>query len=212
MTLEEKVAQISGGRAGHLGILDTTGKFNSANTRQAFQKLYGTTDSHLNPHDAAVLRNTLQRYLKEKTRLSIPAIFQGEALHGFMEYSSTSFPQAIGLASTWDPNLVREVFTAAADEMASAGVNQVFTPVINLARDPRWGRTEETYGEDPFLAARIGVAAIQGLQEPDFVIGRHHVLATAKHFAAYGETQGGRNGAPANYIERVLRQQFFVPF
>jgi beta-glucosidase len=136
----------------------------------------------------------------------------GEALHGFMENGSTSFPQALGLASTWDPDLVHQAFTAIADEMASAGDNQAFSPVINLARDPRWGRTEETYGEDPYLSARMGVAAIEGLQGPNVMIDRHHVLATAKHFAAYGQSEGGRNLAPANYSERVLRQVFFEAF
>src|SRR5690242_1957908 len=179
MTLEEKIDQIAGGRT--RPILDTTGKFKPEDAPAAFRRLH-SIDSDFSPHDSAVLRNAAQRYLVENTRLGIPAIFQGEALHGFMENGSTSFPQALGLASTWDPNLVREVFNAAADEMASSGVNQAFTPVLDLARDPRWGRTEETYGEDPYLAARIGVAAIEGLQGPNYLIDRHHVLATAKHF------------------------------
>ena len=150
MTLEEKVEQL-GGRY-RPGILDTTGKFTDANAREIFRKMF-SVDSKMSPHDAAVLRNAVQRYLVEKTPLGIPAIFQGEALHGFMENGSTSFPQALGLASTWDPELVRQVFTAAADEMASAGDDQAFTPVLDLARDPRWGRTEETYGEDPYLGS-----------------------------------------------------------
>ena len=211
MTLEEKVGQLTTARRGNFGILDTTGKFNDANARQVFREMF-SVDSKITPSDAAILRNAVQRYLREKTRLGIPALFQGEALHGFMENGSTSFPQALGLASTWDPDLVREAFTAIADEMASAGDNQAFTPVINLARDPRWGRTEETYGEDPYLSARMGVAAIEGLQGPNFMIDRHHVLATPKHFAAYGQTEGGRNLAPANYSERVLRQVFFEAF
>ena len=107
---------------------------------------------------------------------------------------------------------MREVFTAAGDEMGSVGVNQAFTPVLDLARDPRWGRTEETYGEDPYLVARMGVAAIEGLQGPNYIIGRQHVMATAKHFAAHGEPEGGTNTAPANYSERVLRESFLVPF
>src|SRR5581483_6438009 len=97
-------------------------------------------------------------------------------------------------------------------EMASSGVNQAFTPVLDLARDPRWGRTEETYGEDPYLAARIGVAAVEGLQGPNYLIDRHHVLATAKHFAVHGQPESGTNTAPGNYSERVIRENFFVPF
>ncbi|HEU5231629.1 MAG TPA: glycoside hydrolase family 3 N-terminal domain-containing protein [Terriglobales bacterium] len=209
MTLEEKIEQIAGGRP--RPIVDTTSKFKPEDAPAAFRKLH-SIDSDFTPHDSAVLRNAAQRYLVEKTRLGIPAIFQGEALHGFMENGSTSFPQALGLASTWDPSLVREVFNAAADEMASSGVNQAFTPVLDLARDPRWGRTEETYGEDPYLAARIGVAAVEGLQGPNYLIDRHHVLATAKHFAVHGQPEGGTNTAPGNYSERVIREIFFVPF
>ncbi|HVH85446.1 MAG TPA: glycoside hydrolase family 3 N-terminal domain-containing protein [Terriglobales bacterium] len=209
MTLEEKIEQIAGGRKHP--ILDTTGRFKPEDAETAFRDLHNL-DSHFTPHDGALLRNAAQRYLVEKTRLGIPTIFQGEALHGFMQNGSTSFPQALALASTWDPDLVREVFTAAADEMASSGVNQAFTPVLDLARDPRWGRTEETYGEDPYLAARIGVAAVEGLQGPNFLIDRHHVLATAKHFAVHGQPEGGTNTAPGNYSERVIRENFFVPF
>jgi beta-glucosidase len=129
-----------------------------------------------------------------------------------MEYGSTSFPQALGLASTWDPALVKRVFTAAGDEAGSRGVGQVYSPVLDIARDPRWGRTEETYGEDPYLVSRMGVAAIEGLQGEDFLIGRHHVLATAKHFAVHGQPEGGTNTAPGNYSERVIRENFLVPF
>ena len=211
MTLEEKVWQLAPRRGANSGILDTTGKFTGANLREIFRKMF-SVDSKISPRDAAILRNAMQRYQVEKTRLGIPAIFQGEALHGFMENGSTSFPQALGLASTWDPELVRQVFTAAADEMASAGDEQAFTPVLDLARDPRWGRTEETYGEDPYLGSRIGVAAIEGLQGPNFLIDRHHVLATAKHFAAHGEPEGGTNTAPANYSERVIRESFLAAF
>ena len=211
MTLEEKVWQLAPRRGANSGILDTTGKFTDANAREIFRKMF-SFDSKISPRDAAILRNAMQRYQVEKTRLGIPAFFPGEALHGFMENGSTSFPQALGLASTWDPELVQQVFTAAADEMASAGGNQAFTPVLDLARDPRWGRTEETYGEDPYLGSRIGVAAIEGLQGPNFLIDRHHVLATAKHFAAHGEPEGGTNTAPANYSERVIRESFLAAF
>jgi beta-glucosidase len=211
MTLGEKVDQITGGRHENTGILDTTGQFSPEKMSEILKGLR-QLDSHMSPHDRAVLHNALQRYLRERTRLGIPALFQGEALHGFMSYRSTSFPQALGLAATWDPALVKEVFTAAGDEMASAGHNQAFSPVLDLARDPRWGRTEETYGEDPYLASRIGVSAIEGLQGPSFLIDRHHVLATAKHFAAHGQPESGTNTAPTNYSERILRESFLLPF
>jgi beta-glucosidase len=208
MTLDEKVEQLAGSRRNHL--LDTTGTFDADKAPEIFRKLY-SNDAQFSPKQAAILRNAIQRYQMEKTRLGIPAMTMGEALHGFMEYDSTSFPQVLGLGSTWDPKLVHEVFTAAADEMASAGVNQAFTPVLDLARDPRWGRTEETYGEDPYLVARMGVAAIEGLQGMDFLIDRHHVMATAKHFV-HGQMEGGRNTGPSNISERILRESYLVPF
>ena len=209
MTLEEKIGQLAPNRAPE--VLDTTGKFDAKSARLAFFQMRGPNNP-LSIHDGAILRNAVQRYLLEKTRLGIPDIQFGEALHGFMSRGATSFPQALGLASTWDPALVQQVFSAAADEMASSGVEQAFTPVLDLARDPRWGRTEETYGEDPFLGSRIGVAAIQGLQGPNFLLDRHHVLATAKHFAVHGAPEGGTNTAPGNYSERVIRESYLAAF
>src|SRR5271157_2096054 len=210
MTLEEKIDQLTWGHAS-LGFLDTTGQFTPESAAVALSDDYNI-EKRVSAHDVAVLRNAVQRYQMERTRLGIPVLFMGEALHGFMSNGATSFPQVLGLASTWDPDLVHQVFTAAADEMASTGDNQAFTPVLDLARDPRWGRTEETYGEDPYLVSRMGVAAIEGLQGPTFFIDRHHVLATAKHYAAHGQPEGGRNTAPANYSDRILRETFFVPF
>jgi beta-glucosidase len=164
------------------------------------------------PRQSAILRNGVQRYLREKSRLGIPAIITSEGLHGLMEYGSTSFPQALGLAATWDPVLVKRVFTAVGDEAASRGVGQVFSPVLDIARDPRWGRTEETLGEDPYLVSRMGVAAIEGLQGDSYLIDSHHVMATAKHFAVHGQPEGGTNTAPGNYSERIIRENFLIPF
>jgi beta-glucosidase len=211
MTLEEKVQQITGGGRGQLEIIDPTGTFTTEQARAKISQ-WGNPDLVFTPRQSAILRNGVQRYLREKTPLGIPELFMGEALHGFMEYGSTSFPQALGLASTWDPELVHQVFTAAGEEAGARGAGQMFSPVLDIARDPRWGRTEETYGEDPFLAARMGVAAITGLQGDTFMIGRHHVLATAKHFAVHGQPEGGTNTAPGNYSERILRENFLVPF
>lgn len=211
MTLEEKVDQLAGGRREETQIIDTTGTMTQEQARALLSRWWDP-DLVFPARTAAVLRNGVQRYLREKTRLGIPALFMGEGLHGFMEYSSTSFPQALGLASTWDPALVHQAFTAVGDEAASSGVGQVFTPVLGLARDPRWGRTEETYGEDPYLVSRMGVAAITGLQGDSFFLDRHHVIATAKHFAVHSQPEGGTNTAPGNYSERVIRETFFVPF
>jgi beta-glucosidase len=211
MTLEEKVQQICGGSRAEMEVIDPTGTYTTETARAVLTRWWDP-DLVFPARKAAILRNGVQRYLKEKTRLGIPALFMGEALHGFMEYGSTSFPQALGLASSWDPALVHQVFTAAGDEAGAAGAGQVFSPVLDIARDPRWGRTEETYGEDPFLASRMGVAAITGLQGDSFLINRHHVVATAKHFAVHGQPEGGTNTAPGNYSERIIRENFLVPF
>ncbi|MGC1383127.1 MAG: glycoside hydrolase family 3 N-terminal domain-containing protein [Candidatus Acidiferrales bacterium] len=208
MTLEEKVDQLCGGH--HYGILDSTGQYQPEEAATVFRSLYNV-NSKISLHDVAVLRNAAQRYEMEKSRLGIPVMFLGEGLHGFMENGSTSFPQALGLASSWDPELVHQVFTAVGDEMSAAGVNEALSPVLDLARDPRWGRTEETYGEDPYLVARMGVAAIEGFQGTNDLIDRHHVAATAKHFA-HGQMEGGRNTGPSNISERELRESFLVPF
>ena len=211
MTLEEKVQQICGGSRAEMEVIDPTGTYTTETARAVLTRWWDP-DLVFPARKAAILRNGVQRYLKEKTRLGIPALFMGEALHGFMEYGSTSFPQALGLASTWDPDLVHQVFTAAGNEAGAAGAGQVFSPVLDIARDPRWGRTEETYGEDPILASRMGVAAITGLQGDSFLINRHHVVATAKHFAVHGQPEGGTNTAPGNYSERIIRENFLVPF
>ena len=214
MTLEQKVEQITGGNPQI--TLDPTGKLSPERGRELFRELFTNIDATLPPRDAANLRNAAQRYRVEKTPLGIPTLFMGEALHGYMAYGSTSFPIPLALASTWDPALVNQVFTAASDEMSAAGTRQAFTPVLDLGRDPRWGRTEETYGEDPYLVSRMAVAAVEGLQGTlpanAETIGPHHVLATMKHFAAHGQPQGGVNTGPVNISERTLRETFFVPF
>lgn len=211
MTLEEKIGQIAPPASRDTHVIDPTGTFTDESA-SAIMNRWWDANLVFPARKAAILRNGVQRYLKEKTRLGIPELFMGEALHGFMEYGSTSFPQALSLASTWDPGLVHQVFTAAGDEAGSAGIGQAFSPVLDIARDPRWGRTEETYGEDPFLASRMGVAAVTGLQGDSFLINRHHVVATAKHFAVHGQPEGGTNTAPGNYSERIIRENFLVPF
>ncbi len=201
MTLEEKVEQLASGWENQIEVIDPTGTYTTETARQTILSTWGP-ELKFTARQAAILRNGVQRYQREKTRLGIPALFMGEALHGLMEYGSTSFPSTLALASTWDPALVKRVFTAAGDEAGSRGVGQVFSPVLGIARDPRWGRTEETYGEDPYLVSRMGVAAIEGLQGDSFLIDRHHVMATAKHFAVHGQPEGGTNTAPGNISER----------
>jgi beta-glucosidase len=164
------------------------------------------------PREMAEFTNTVQKWLKQSTRLGIPVLFHDECLHGHVAPGGTSYPQAIALASSWDPELLHSIFAAVADEARSRGVQQCLAPVLDLARDPRWGRTEETYGEDPYLVARLGVAAIRGYQGEGPTFDKHHVIATAKHFAVHGQPEGGTNVAPGNYSERVVREYFLKPF
>jgi beta-glucosidase len=164
------------------------------------------------PREMAEFTNTVQTWVRENTRLGIPVLFHEECLHGHAANKGTSFPQALALASTWDPSVVEEVFSATAEEVRARGAQQCLTPVLDLARDPRWGRTEETYGEDPYLGSHIGVAAVKGFQGTGPNVDKSHVIATAKHFAVHGQPEGGANTAPGNYSERVIREYFLKPF
>lgn len=161
---------------------------------------------------SAVFANAVQKYLVEKTRLGIPAIFHDEVLHGHMAKGGTHYPQPIALASSWDTNLITKIFTAAALEVRARGGHQVLGPNLDLGRDPRWGRTEETYGEDPYLVSRMGVACIKALQGNGPNVDNEHVIATAKHFTAHGQPEGGTNIAPANFSERALREIYLPSF
>ncbi|WP_091057555.1 glycoside hydrolase family 3 N-terminal domain-containing protein [Opitutus sp. GAS368] len=214
MALEEKIAQI------HSVVGNTSGLYPiRVFSDEVAEPVLGNgagwvwrVTTYLDAEAAAKSANTLQRKLKNETRSGIPALVVEEGLHGLMAKGATSFPQAIALASSWDPELLERVFTAVALEARARGANWLLTPVLDVARDPRWGRTEETYGEDPYLVSRMGVAAIFGLQGRGPGIGKDHVLATAKHFAAHGQPEGGTNRGPGNYSERILREQFFPPF
>ena len=221
MTLEEKVAQIQRmisekhGFSNPPVFLDEDGELVFSDPDERLDPgvfALGRTSLRHSARRSAEIVNHIQKQLLENTLLGIPALCTGEALHGLMATGATSFPQAIALASTWDPDLVERIFNAAAREARSRGENYMFTPVLDLARDPRWGRTEETYGEDPCLAAEIGSAAVRGLQGAGPQIDRQHVLATAKHFAVHGQPEGGTNTAPGNISERIIREQFLVPF
>ncbi len=218
MTLEEKVAQLyCVGRAVEMTgiLLDEDG--NPLPERMADLFCHGIGQlgrpaQRRSPRATAELTNAIQKFLAEKTRLGIPAMFNEEGLHGLMATGSTSFPQAIALASTWDEALVEAVYTVVAKEARSRGSNYIYTPVLDLARDARWGRTEETFGEDPFLVSRLGVAAIRGLQGRGPKIDKDHVIACAKHFAVHGQPEGGLESAPGNISERIIREEFLPPF
>jgi beta-glucosidase len=214
MTLEEKVAQLRP-TARRVSLSSSPGVFSPDAAREVLKDgtgYLGRVTMPLGPREGAVMANAIQRHLRENTRLGIPAFLTEEALHGFMAKDATSFPQAIALAATWDVELTERVFTVAAREARARGAHWMLAPVLDVARDPRWGRTEETLGEDPFLAARLGVAAIHGLQGRGRRFGPDRVLATAKHFAVHGQPEGGTNAAPGNYSERIVREQFLPTF
>ena len=148
--------------------------------------------------------NSIQKYFVEQTRLGIPLIMFDEALHGLVRSDATVFPQSIALAATWDTVLMRQVSTQIAKETRLRGIRQILSPVVNIASDVRWGRTEETYGEDPFLTSAMGVAFVRSFEE----LG---IITTPKHFVA-NTGDGGRDSYPIYFNERLLDEIYFPPF
>lgn len=148
--------------------------------------------------------NRIQKYFVEQTRLGIPIIAFDEALHGLLRSGATSFPQAIGLAASWDTALMCRVANAIADETKARGIRQILTPVVNIASDVRWGRTEETYGEDPFLSSEMAVAFVKSVEQKG-------IITTPKHFLA-NVGDGGRDSYPIQYNERLLDEVYLPPF
>ncbi len=222
MTIEEKVAQMQTlwikkpQQRPLSGNFGDRGDFSAEEAAKVMKHGIGEIARQRERTDArrgAAYANALQKWLKENTRLGIPAMLHDEILHGLMAVGGTNFPTPISLASSWDTELITKIFTAAALETRLRGSHHVLGPNIDLARDPRWGRTEETYGEDPYLVARMGVAAIKAIQGTSApIIDGEHVIATAKHFAAHGQPEGGTNTAPGNFSERILREIFLPPF
>jgi beta-glucosidase len=221
MTLAEKAAQMMcvwQKKADTL--LNADGQFDLQKARASFKDRAGLGQVG-RPSDAgkgktaqemAELTNAIQKFFLEHSRLGIPVIFHEECLHGHAAIDGTSFPQPIGLAATFDPDLVQRIFSATAEEARQRGTHQALTPVVDVARDPRWGRVEETYGEDPYLASRMGIAAIRGFQGDATFKDKKHVIATLKHFAAHGQPEAGMNCGPVDVSERVLRETFLFPF
>ncbi|HEU4833247.1 MAG TPA: glycoside hydrolase family 3 N-terminal domain-containing protein [Pyrinomonadaceae bacterium] len=221
MTLEEKVAQLTCLWTNRPQVNPQTdfgtdrGDFSP--TKAAEVMKYGIGQiarqrERKDPRAGAKFANDVQKWLLENTRLGIPAILHDEILHGHMAQGSTSFPQPIALATSWDPEFITKVFTAGALETRARGSQQVLGPNLDLARDPRWGRTEETYGEDPYLTSRMAVAIVKALQGPGPGIDENHVIATAKHFTAHGQPESGTNIGPINVSERALREYYLPSF
>ena len=211
MTVDEKIAQI--GSIWAMQVLEDK-RFSSEKAAKLMKNGLGGISragvgTALKPGRIAVFVNDLQRYLVENTRLGIPAIVHEECLTGFMAREATIFPQIIGMASTWEPGLVQKMMETARVQMLAVGVRQGLSPVLDVARDPRWGRMEETFGEDPYLIARMGVAYVRGLQGDDI---RNGVIATVKHFAGYGKPEAGLNHAPSDIPPRMLREVYLHPF
>jgi beta-glucosidase len=221
MTLEEKVAQMTCVWQKKTEMLvDADGNFDPKKAKTAFRKGYGLgqvgrlsdAGKGLGARAMAELTNTVQKFIIENSRLGIPVVFHEECLHGHAALEGTSFPQPLALGGTFDPELVERLFTMTAAETRLRGGHHALTPVLDVARDPRWGRVEETYGEDPFLVSRMGMAAVRGFQGDATFRNKDRVIATLKHFAAHGQPESGTNCAPANYSERVLREVFLFPF
>ena len=238
MTLDEKLAQISCVWFGKSDIYDSDGSFNPEKMKEKFPHGIGCfarpqdtigmedTSERKDVNDATVVRrmsartpsetvdlvNTVQKWMIEETRQGIPTLFHEEGLHGFQGRYATSFPQAIALAATFNPDIVEDVYSVTAREIRARGVHHVLSPVVDVALDPRWGRIEETFGEDPYLVSRMGVAAIKGFQGEGFPIADDKVLTTLKHMTGHGQPEAGMNVGPAQISERVLREIFFPPF
>ena len=233
MTLDEKVAQLETVWESKAKLETPTGDFSPALASQNFPNgiggfarpsdFRGVSQSNgaagasgravnRDARQTAEFINAAQHWAVEHTRLGIPILMHEESLHGYVARGATSFPQAIALASTWDPNLVTQVFSVAAREARARGATLVLAPVVDVARDPRWGRIEETYGEDPYLVTQMGLAAIRGFQGSTLPLPPNKVFVTLKHFTGHGWPENGTNVGPAHVGERELREVFFPPF
>jgi beta-glucosidase len=211
MTLDEKIAQV-----GSYWIFDlqTHGQMDWAKTAEKLKYGIGQISrlagaSTLNPVDAAKTANRLQKFLLEGTRLGIPAIIHEECCSGALVLGGTIYPQMLGLASTFQPELAEAMSAAIRRQLMAIGARQGLAPVLDVARDPRWGRVEETFGEDPTLVSQFGVAYIKGLQSENLAEG---VVATGKHFVGHSLSQGGLNCGPAHVGMRELYEVYLAPF
>ena len=231
MTLDEKIAQMQCTWQEKPLIQQADGQFSADKARKVYPNGLGMiarpSDRQLgqaagagdtgrvvnrNAFETATYINAIQKWAVEQTRLGIPLFMHEESLHGYVARDATSFPQAIGLASSFDPDLTRKVFSVAAREMRARGANLALAPVVDVAREPRWGRIEETYGEDPYLCGEMGKAAVLGFSGESKQLAKDKVYATLKHMTGHGQPESGTNIGPAEVSERTLREEFFPPF
>jgi beta-glucosidase len=231
MTLEEKIMQLHCTWLSKVAIQDAKGEFSAAKAQQVYPHGMGMlarpSDRRLGQGGAAgddgavINRNALetanyvnaaQKWAMEQTRLGIPMFMHEEALHGYVARDATCFPQAIGIASSFDTELTTKIFSVAAREMRVRGANLALAPVVDVAREPRWGRIEETFGEDPYVCGEIGKAAILGFAGADPKLAKDKVFVTLKHMTGHGQPENGTNIGPAEVTERTLREEFFPPF
>src|SRR3712207_5475956 len=211
MTLDEKIAQLGCLWSTALVRNDTfDADFVAARMPHGIGQVTRIgASTRLQPRESAMLMNAIQRVAVERTRLGIPIFVHEESVGGFCHREATAFPQCFGLAATWNPALVEQIAGVIREQMLAVGARHTLAPVLDIARDPRWGRVEETYGEDPVLAGTIGVAYVRGVQGEDLRTG---VVATGKHFLGYGVPEGGRNWAPVQVGPRELREVYAEPF
>lgn len=226
MTLEEKIAQLECIWTAPKKELFTNQEFDPAKARELYpdglgfiarpnEDLFPAKPTHhpaLHPREAAELYNRIQHYFVEETRLGIPVAGQDEVVHGQIGQDATVFPVPMGFSSSWDEELVQEIFAVTARETRAKGAVEGLGPVLDVVRDPRWGRTEEMMGEDPYLISRLGIAAVKGLQGDGEYIASDKMGATLKHMGVHGSPEGGNNTAPSYVDEHEARQTFFYPF
>lgn len=226
MTLEEKVGQLLCPLGWemyeiHKGSVGPSEKFKKLIREKKAGMLWATyradpwtrktLENGLNPFLAAEAGNALQKYVIENTRLGIPVFLAEEAPHGHMAIGTTVFPTGIGMAATWSANLLEMVGRAIGEEVRAQGGHITYGPVLDLARDPRWSRVEETFGEDPVLSGRLGASMVTGLGSGD-LSRSYSTIATLKHFLAYAVPESGQNGNYASVGERDLHENFLPPF
>jgi beta-glucosidase len=221
MTLEEKAAQMMCiWQKKTETLVDSDGNFDFKKAKKAFRDGRGLgqvgrpsdAGGGKNARGMAELTNAIQKFFLENSRLGVPVMFHEECLHGHAAPDGTSFPQPIALGATFNPELVESLFTMTALEARLRGAHQALTPVVDVAREPRWGRVEETYGEDPYLVSRMGISAVRGFQGDATFKDKRHLLATLKHFVGHGQPESGMNCAPSNVSMRVLQETFLYTF